>query len=393
MAASVQQGMIDTSQPFDMIIGAKGSPTQLIFNTIFLQDTHIGNVPESLYEQLLEDDRAAKIIPFGFGDNYRGYRIVGTTADIFELRPGFNASEESPIFQLAEGRFFEEAYEVVVGSDVARKLGLKPGDEFNAIHGIVQSIEAEEEDEHHDEAEDHDDEEDHDEEEHHDESEVAEGHHHHTPYTVVGILKRMHRPYDNGIFTPLESVWEMHGSEHHDVTAVMVTPKDYTGLYQMYQEINNGNEAQAALPGAVMGSIFDMLGQSAAVLTVVSYIVLAMALITIVLSLYWSVLTRTRENAILRAVGAGRRDILVVVLIESAIIVFSSIIFGLLFGHALAYLVSTYLQQTMAIYSPVSFMPQEIRLMAAIAVLAIAASLLPAINAYKTDVAKNLMPK
>lgn len=143
-------------------------------------------------------------------------------------------------------------------------------------------------------------------------------------YVVVGILETMNRPYDSGIFTPIESVWEIHDATSRDVTALMVTPKDYTGLMQMYQEINSGKDAQAAFPGAVMADIFDMLGQSEDVLAVVSYIVLAMALITIVISLYWSVFSKTRDNAVLRAIGAGRRDILKIVIIESAVIVCAS---------------------------------------------------------------------
>lgn len=357
MAASVRQGMVDASMPFDMIVGAKGSPTQLIFNTVFLQDTPIGNISGSIYKKLSSDERAQRVIPFAFGDNYGGYRIVGTTEDIFQLRPGL---KEKPIFALKEGRFFEEEHEVVLGATVAQKLHLKLGAKFKAVHGVVEEIEHAE---------------------------------HKEDYVVVGILEKMNRPYDSGIFTPIESVWGIHGNRSRDVTALMVTPKDYTGLMQMYQEINGGKDAQAAFPGAVMADIFDMLGQSEDALAVVSYIVLAMALITIVISLYWSVLNRARENAVLRAIGAGRRDILKVVVIESGIIVLASIVSGLIFGHLLACGVAAYMQNTTALYAPIGFMPEELRIVAIVALPGTAASLLPAINAYKADVAKNLLPK
>lgn len=357
MAASVRQGMVDASMPFDMIVGAKGSPTQLVFNTIFLQDTPVGNVSGALYEQLSKDERVARVIPFAFGDNYAGYRIVGTTGDIFQLRPGLN---KNPIFVLKEGRFFSGEHEVVLGAAVARKLKLGIGTSFKASHGVVDALEHEE---------------------------------HAEAYVIVGILETMNRPYDNGIFTSIESVWEIHDNKSRDVTALMVTPKDYIGLMQMYQEINSGKDAQAAFPGAVMADVFDMLGQSEDVMAIVSYIVLAMALITIVISLYWSVLNRARENAVLRAIGAGRQDILKIVVIESAIIVLTSIVSGLIFGHLLAYVVAAYMQSTTALYAPAGFMLQELRIVAVVALLGIAASLLPAINAYKADVAKNLLPK
>jgi putative ABC transport system permease protein len=357
IAASVRQGMVDASMPFDMIVGAKGSPTQLIFNTIFLQDTPTGNIPGLLYERLANDGRAERVIPFAFGDNYEGHRIVGTTGEIFQLRPGLR---EEPIFALKEGRLFDEEHEVVLGATAAARLHLEIGDSFKAVHGVVEELEHEEHDE---------------------------------DYVVVGILAQMNRPYDSGIFTPIESVWEIHGNESRDVTALMVTPKDYTGLMQMYQEINSSQEAQAAFPGAVMANIFDMLGQGEDVMAVVSYIVLAMALITIVISLYWSVLDRARENAVLRAIGAGRRDILQIVVMESAIIILASAVSGILSGHLLAYGVAAYMQSATALYAPAGFMIQELYIVGTVALLGIAASLLPAAGAYRADVAQGLQPK
>ncbi|KPU45990.1 alkaline phosphatase precursor [Oxobacter pfennigii] len=109
-------------------------------------------------------------------------------------------------------------------------------------------------------------------------------------------------------------------------------------------EINSGKDAQAAFPGAVMANIFDMLGQSEDVLAVVSYIVLAIAIITIVISLSWSILLRSRENAILRAIGAGSSDIFKIVIIESSIIIMISVISGFIFGHLLSLGIAMYMQ-------------------------------------------------
>lgn len=357
IAASVRQGMADASMPFDMIVGAKGSPTQLIFNTIFLQDTPVGNIPGSIYQELSEDERVERVIPFAFGDNYSGYRIVGTTGDIFQLRPSLR---EKPIFVLKEGRFFAGEQEAVLGATAAEKLRLGMGDTFKGSHGVVRTLEHSE---------------------------------HDKKYVVVGILETMDRPYDSGIFTSIQSVWEVHGNRSRDVTALMVTPKDYTGLMQLYQELNSGKEAQAVFPGAVMADIFDMLGQSEEVMAVVSYIVLAIALITIIISLYWSVLDRTRENAILRAIGAGRQDILNIVVIENAAIILISIVFGLISGHLLAYGAAAYMQSTTALYTPVGFMVEELHIVAVIVLVGVAASLLPAMKAYKADVARNLSPR
>jgi putative ABC transport system permease protein len=356
-ASSVRQGMVDASMPFDMIVGAKGSPTQLIFNTIFLQDTPVGNIPHDLYRELATDQRVAEAIPFAFGDSYRGFRIVGSTADIFQLRP---APKEPPIFRLAQGRFFAEEHEAVLGAAAAGKLNLGIGGTFKASHGVMR---------------------------------IAEEHEHAEDYTVVGILEPMHRPYDVGIFTPIETVWEVHDNKSRDVTAAMVKPKDYVGLMQMYQEINTGEAAQAAFPGAVMADVFAMLGRSEEVMTVIAAIVLAMALITILISLYWSVLSRNRENAILRAIGAGRQDILKVIVIENAIVILASIILGMIIGHLVAYGVSAYMQTMTAVYAPVGFMIEEVAVVVVVALLGITVSLLPALNAYRGDVAGDLLPR
>lgn len=353
-ASSVRQGMVYASMPFDMIVGAKGSPAQLIFNTIFLQDAPVGNMPASVYRGLQADQRVEKVIPFAFGDNYRGFRIVGSTADIFQLRPTL---KEPPIFKLKKGRFFQREYEAVVGAAVAAKLKLETGSKFRASHGIVHAL---------------------------------EGHEHAEEYVVVGILDPMNRPYDAGIFTSIETIWDIHDHGSKDVTALMVRPRDYVGLMQMYGEMNGGKEVQAAFPGKVMADVFDMLGQSEEVMTVIAYIVMAMALLTLVISLYWSVLDRNRENAVLRALGAGRWDILKIVFLESAVIIGIASISGMALGHLISYGVSAYMRSRTAVYAPVGFMPQEAVMIAVFALLGIAVSLLPAATAYRADVAKNL---
>lgn len=355
-AGAVHEGLVSASQPFDMIVGAKGSPNQLIFNTIFLQDVPIGNIPHSIYEQLKADDRVERIIPIGLGDNYWGYRIVGTDSNIFELRP---SPKDPSIFQIEEGRYFQEEFEAVIGHTVAEKLGLKVGDTFKSTHGVVHGAEDEE---------------------------------HEELFKVVGVLKPMYRPYDAGIFVPIETIWEVHEGAMvtRDYTALIVTPKDYVGLMQMYQEINYGKDAQAAFPGAVMGDIFAMIGQGEQVLTVIAYVVMLMALITVMVSLYWSTMERTKDNAVLRAIGAKRWSVFGIVIIESLIITVVGIAIGIAAGHGIAYGISQYLRESTAIYSPITFMTDELTLAAVVLLFGTAAGMIPAFAAYRTDVAKNL---
>lgn len=353
-SASTQQGMTDSAMPFDMIVGAKGSATQLLFNTVFLQDTSIGNISHEVQERLEEDDRVARVIPFAFGDTVQGYRLVGSTTDIFDLRP---SQDEPSIFQLEAGEFFQGEHEAVLGATAAKKLGLSVGDTFQSSHGLT----------HDGNEEDHED-----------------------SFTVCGILEPMNRPYDTGIFVPIEAMWDMHGNTSQDITALMVTPVDYSGLYQLYTELNNESAIQAVFPGVVMAEVFDTLGQTEDILKVITWISMATGLIGMAVSLSWSSLSRIRENAIMRAVGAGRGAVLAVVLIEAGILSLASAGMGLAAGHVIAWAIARYMQSTQAFYSPVPMLRQEWVVLGISVAAGILLSLIPAWKACRQDVIKGL---
>ena len=203
----------------------------------------------------------------------------------------------------------------------------------------------------------------------------------------------MNLPYDKGIFTSLEALWEAHGTRDGEVTALMVTPANYGGLMEMYQEINQDSRAQAALPGAVMGDLFNILGMSTDILRAISWIVLAMALIALAISLNWSAVNRTRDNAILRVLGAGRNDILVIVILQGLVIAVGASLLGLALGHLCAWGVARYIKTTTAIYSPAAFVAEEIWLILVAIGLSLVLSLIPAIRSYRADVVEDLALK
>ena len=364
ISASLKNGVIYASMPFDMIVGAKGSPIQLIFNTIFLQDVPIGNIDHSLYEQFERDERVSRVIPFAFGDNYRGYKIVGSSSDLFTLRPSIN---EDCIFTLREGNFFNDNYQAVIGSEAAKSLGLKTGDSFKAAHGLFHNALSDEDDEH-------------------DKS-----------YKVVGVLKPMRRPYDMGIFTTIETIWQMHadhddyeGAYKGDITALMVTPVDYVGLMQMYQETNSGSETQAAFPGQTLGGVFNIMGNAQDILYLISYMVVIIGFLTIIITLHWSVLNRKRDHATLRAIGANKSVIFSLILIESFLVMSVSGIAGLIIGHGIAYGIGFYVRTISYVYAAVKFDIKEIFILTAYTFAGVAVSIIPALSVYKQDTASNL---
>lgn len=353
ISRSLEQGMTDASMPFDMIVGAKGSPSQLMFNTIFLQDAPIGNISNDIWTELEGDERVERVIPFAFGDTYMGYRMVGSTEDIFELK---SSQSEPSIFQLADGTFYKDKYDAVIGATAAKRLGLSVGDTFQSTHGLTHNG-------------------------------TEDGHE--QAFTVVGILQQMNRPYDTGIFVPIEAMWELHGNTEKDVTALMVTPKDYSGLYQLYQEINNEKDAQAVFPGVVMGEVFEMLGQTEEVMSLVTWIAMAVGLIGMAVSLGWCTLGRNRDNAVLRVIGARRSEILAIVLIEGGIISLASAVLGAVLGHIISFAAAHFMQSIAAMYSPVGAVPQELAVIAAAVVIGMVLSLVPSLKAYRTDAVNN----
>lgn len=360
VTGAVKAGTTAASQPFDMIVGAKGSSMQLLFNTAFLQDVPVGNIEYGLYQQLAGDPRVASAVPLGLGDNYFGYRIVGTTPEFFTA---LTYDGHIPVLSLAAGQIFASDFQAVLGAQVAERLGLEIGDSFHSSHGVMELVEAEE---------------------------------HAEEYTVVGVLASSRTPYDTGIFTSLASLWHTHAEqeglprEERGVTAILISPQELTGLMQLYQEINSGEAAQAIFPGQVMADVFAFLGQSQQVLEAVAWVALVMAAISVVVSLYWATLERRRDLAVLRAIGASRRVVFTVTFLQSLLVVLIGLAVGTALGHGLAYAVGRYLAERLAMPTIPGVIPAEGIILAAVLGLGTVAGLVPAIHAYRYQVAENL---
>lgn len=401
----IKEGIAEASKPYGMLVGSKGSANQLVFNTIYLMDTPLANLPLSYVEHLRKDERVAQIVPFGLGDNYRGHRIVGTTEQFFELR---SPSADESYFQLQEGRMFAEPFEAVIGQRAARATGLSIGDTFTSGHGVVEAIE-----------EDHD--------------------HAAYPYTVVGIMKETGTPADMGIYVPIASYWISHqqmeweddwfdpshaGSraedeidnleaEHQEgsvdahamedgysreteheagagVTALLVQPESYMQLMQLYAEINNSQIAQAVFPGQVLAEMFDMLGSGEQVWSYISAMILFMTVLTILLFMYQSTVEKRRHLAIMRVIGAGRANIFAIVIMEAAWIAALGAAAGVMLSFLLTYTTAWYISQYSTLSVLLTFTREYAVLVAVIWAVGSAAAGLPAIIAYRTEIAKHL---
>lgn len=363
---------------FDAVLGARGSQLQLVLNTIFHLETSPGNLPWSSYQQIKQDPRVQLAIPYAVGDNYQGFRIVGTTAPIFTE---FEYSRGHKFQIEAGGKFFSDsAREAVIGSYVAQATGLHVGATFNPYHGLVSD----------------------------------ERQRHRDQYTIAGVLEPTNSPSDRVIWIPIEGVYRMSGhvlrggsetfkaqegatipDEHKEVSAVMLKLRDPQAGFQLDQTINKqGKVATLAWPiGRVMAELFDKLGWVNRVLELVAYLVVVVAAGSILASVYNTINERRREFAILRALGASRAVVFAVIVAEAAVIAFIGSIGGYLVYAAILTLTKIVVKAQTGVALNVWQMNAMLwftpLLMLTIGALA---GLLPAFKAYRTDVAEHLTP-
>lgn len=289
LAGGLYQGLNRAAVPFPILAGAKGSPYQLVLNTVFLRDRPIGNIPYGEVETLRQSGKATQVLPLAFGDSYRGFRLCGTEAAIFSyVVPG----EKTPWLVPAQGRGFAGTGEAVLGADTARLTGLKVGDVFQSSHGFI-----------------------------------AKGKAHNHPYRVVGILAPVHGPYDKAILVPLEDIWEAHAGygdaafhtgQKGDVTAILIRPKGYGEAMQLLSawQRKKGSPSQLLFPAQSLIALYGMVGQSRQFWMMISLGLLGAAVLVTLLALYWDGTSRMEEWALLRALGASLRKTQGLLLLE-----------------------------------------------------------------------------
>jgi len=448
----VEEKFSQTSVGYELIVGAKGSPLQLVLNTVYHLGNPTGNLPYSTYELYRRNPFVSYAIPMGLGDNYKGFRIVCTTTEFFTK---FNYAKEKK-FELAEGRLFrdDELYAAVLGNDVAEKTGLKLGDKFVATHGLQESS-----------------------------GDIGKQHEHDN-FTVVGILKKTGTPSDKAVYASLPTVWAIHEEEAHedgetrkeaveriygkpekdtiqvqlahadhkhddekkkhtehkhtdqkeshthdhetkhsdgtphtdgdhhadhehehdtaptegDVTAILIKAKAPIFSLQLYDKINREPYAQAAFAVNEIKNLFDIVGNVDWAFLFITALVIVVAILGVMVALYNSLAERRREIAILRSLGAHRSKIFSIIALEAALTSFFGALMGIVLSKLLALVLKgivlekTGVEISISLLSLVGGVPIELTLIIVVTFIGALAGVLPAVEAYRTDVAKNLSP-
>jgi putative ABC transport system permease protein len=357
LTRGIRAGFIAGTTDYNLIVGAKSSPTQLVLGTIFRLDVATPNILYTVYEQLHDDARVERAVPVALGDAYQGFHYVGTSTDYFAAAPWRRQT-----FRVAAGRFWNDdqpgqpSYEAVLGAEVAQGTDLQMGDAF---------YEGEEMAEH--------------------------------PLRVVGILRPTHSADDRTIFFSLATYWDMNEVARamavKPLTTVLVRSKRLSDLPHLYREFNVNPETQATFPSAVLLTIFNLLSVAEEVLRFVLGAVVLIVLLYLFVALYSAMLERRREIATMRALGARRMTVLVIALLEACFIALVGGIVGLLGGHGIAALGAHLLSQRGGLaLAPFTVSTVHPLLLIGVILLGACAGVLPAVLAYRTEVAENLTP-
>ena len=300
ISTQVSEGIVNTAAKYDIIIGPSGSATQLAMNTMFFTDKPLGTIPYALIDELNASGLVSEAIPFSMGDSYNAAPIVGTDARLLADKA------------LKDGAMFEAPLDAVVGYDVAKASGLRPGDEIISSHGLSADGAA----------------------------------HAEHPLKVTGILARTDTAYDNAVFTPVSTVWALHdhgheeeeeheheeeeeGHEHEgeahrhaeagQICAVLVRSTGFNAYSQLMSAYGGDSGYLAINPNTVLREVMDNVDLSRRIVYILCAVILVMNLFVVSVIALLNMVDSRREIALMRLIGIGMGKINRLYLIQNAL--------------------------------------------------------------------------
>lgn len=425
----------NNSKNIDLVVGAKGSPLQIILSSVYHVDYPTGNILLDDAMQLRDNPLVDLAVPVSLGDNYRGHRIVGTDSTFLELYE----------LEITEGNIWTHNYEALIGSEVARKNSLKIGDQIYSAHGLS-----------------------------------AEGHvHDEHPFTVVGILASTGTVVDNLVLCDLQSIWDVHGihhehDDHHDhdhehdhgphetpahthdhehdhhdhehtdevpqqqkadtpsqehdhgleedtlvspgdvnqgstyvksiaedvyktpgleVTSVLIRYSSPAAISVLPRMINQSTTMQAASPAMETTRLFSLLGVGLDSLEILAYVIMIIAGLSVFISLYNALKERKYDLALMRTLGAGKIKLFGLVIVEGLVITLVGGLIGLLLGHVALVYISGQASESADFINAFNINPREWLILVIASAIGILAAIIPAVKAYNTTISTILGSK
>jgi len=366
-SGQISDKLARNSKDIDLVVGAKGSPLQLILSSIYYIDFPTGNIPLKDAEQLMRNPMVRKAVPLALGDNYNGTRIVGTDSSFSSLYG----------LKLHSGRFWQADFETTIGAAVARSQHLKIGDTFYGAHGLTSSSDV----------------------------------HHSHAYKVTGILEAQGSVADDLILTTIPSVWKMHGEEdtheedthdhHHDedagddkeLTALLIQYRSPMSVAIFPRMVNETTNMQAASPAQESTRLFSLIGVGVDTLQWFAILIMIIAGISVFVSLYNALKERAYDLAVMRTLGASRSAVFAIVIFEGLVLTFIGSLTGMILAHLGIQLIGSYQESSQTRLSGLMFMGSELFILAAGLFTGVISSVIPAIRAYRTDISGVLSGK
>ncbi|MFG6455817.1 ABC transporter permease [Roseateles sp. BYS96W] len=353
----VEAGLRRDLASIDLVVGAKGSPMQIMLAGVFHLDAPTGNIPLATLEALKQQPLVAQAVPMSLGDSYQGHRIVGTTPDYLDL---YAAS-------LAQGHVWAAPMQAVLGAEVARRSGLRVGDHFAGSHGLGEGGE-------------------------------AHGDH---QFEVVGVLAESGSVLDRLVLTDIASVWavhaghserrEAHADGHDDdareITMALVRYRSPLGAALLPRWVNAQEGLQSAAPALETARLMRLVGAGTEVLQGFGIVLLAAAGLSVWVALLHAVRARQGDLAMLRMLGAPARRVAALIALEALMLAGLATLLGLAAGHGLVLLLEQLLAQRQSLRLGGLGLSEAEWLVPLLAlVMALVAAAWPAWRAYRLDV-------
>ena len=351
----------------DLVVGAKGSPLQLILSGIYHVDYPTGNIDYDEAMELCKNPLIKQAVPLALGDNYDGFRIVGSDRKYPEIYKA----------ELQEGSLWQEDFEVTIGAKVASRANLRIGSQFAGVHGLAGES----------------------------------GHvHKDTPYTVKGIFKETGTVLDQLILTNVGSVWRIHehhhgheadhdhGHEeqeveteaHREITSLLIQYRNPMGAITLPWLINKSTHMQAASPVQEINRLYSLLGVGIQVLTYISGLIIIISALSIFISLLNSLKERKYELALIRVMGGSRFRLFSILMLEGISFAIIGYVVGFIVSRIAILLLSSYANDNFNYTLPDRITSADWTLLAMSIAIGIIAAVIPAVKAMHTDISKTL---
>ena len=382
----IKDQMDNNLRGIDMVVGAKGSPLQLILSSVYHVDSPTGNISYKEAEKISNNRMVGSSIKLLYGDNHKGYRIVGTEKKFIDLYKG--------VFK--EGKEWEKPFEVIVGSKVHKNLNIKIGDKLVSSHGLRETGES-----------------------HEDQS-----------FEVVGLLEPSNSVIDQLIITSPESVWDIHDTHNHndtndnfenenkhdhehedehdhkredehdhehdeyddkEITAMLIKFSSPMNIIQFPRQINETTNLQAAVPSYEISRLFKLFGFGIDTISYLAYLIIIVSGFSLFINLFNAMNERKYEMALIRTIGATRFQLSSMIILESLILTLLGFGLGLLFSRFGVMFVSSLMEESINYnLSSIKILSEELWLLVLSVILGVLSSLIPAIQVYKMNISKIL---